>query len=413
MAELLFSSLNRVEIPFVKVTFGDPEGVHYTFGIKNTKDQFGIPNFVKSLQVKKINGTVNTYTLQMDYPITDSTDPNFMEKVFSSISQSRKIIFSYGDLATPTFIFKEEQAVVTKIATSFSGSSSVISYTITATSSGYLAQGGSYTFKNRYAQPSSVIIELLKQNYGGITDIFTGMTRINNLLIKGIIPQDDQKVHIEAQTNVSILEYIKYLVSCMIPNTAINAQSKQNAFYTINIIDDTTGDFGGPYFKISKVSKAETNNFKTETYEIDIGYPSQNIVTDFSTSDNQGVSMLYEYDEKINPNEYVERINDDGTIDSIYSPSNIKNTSYYTSTANSKIWYTKMTQFPITASITLKGLLRPAILMTHVKINVLYFGRKHISSGLYLITSQTDTVDSNGYKTTLELQKISGDDEYE
>jgi hypothetical protein len=70
-----------------------------------------------------------------------------------------------------------------------------------------------------------------------------------------------------------------------------------------------------------------------------------------------------------------------------------------------------MTQYPIKASITVQGLLRPAILMDHVRINVIYpGGRKHVSSGLYLVTQQRDTIDSNGYRTQLQLTKIAGDD---
>ena len=46
--------------------------------------------------------------------------------------------------------------------------------------------------------------------------------------------------------------------------------------------------------------------------------------------------------------------------------------------------------------------------MTHVRLNVYFFGRKHISSGLYIVTKQIDKVDANGYKTTLSLTRISG-----
>ena len=52
-----------------------------------------------------------------------------------------------------------------------------------------------------------------------------------------------------------------------------------------------------------------------------------------------------------------------------------------------------MTQYPITATLTIKGLLKPALLMTYLKINTLFYGRDHISSGLYIITKQTDSVD--------------------
>jgi hypothetical protein len=55
-------------------------------------------------------------------------------------------------------------------------------------------------------------------------------------------------------------------------------------------------------------------------------------------------------------------------------------------------------------------LLRPAILMTHLRLNVIFpGGRKHISSGLYLVTQQKDSINSSGYRTTLQLVKINGD----
>jgi hypothetical protein len=69
-----------------------------------------------------------------------------------------------------------------------------------------------------------------------------------------------------------------------------------------------------------------------------------------------------------------------------------------------------MTQFPVVARLTIKGLMRPALLMAYVKVNVYFYGHKHISSGLYIITRQEDTIDSNGYKTTLSLMRVSGDE---
>ena len=48
--------------------------------------------------------------------------------------------------------------------------------------------------------------------------------------------------------------------------------------------------------------------------------------------------------------------------------------------------------------------------MQYVKLNVLFFGRKHISSGTYIVTKQLDTVDSNGYRTTLSLTRVKGED---
>ena len=75
-------------------------------------------------------------------------------------------------------------------------------------------------------------------------------------------------------------------------------------------------------------------------------------------------------------------------------------------------WYTKLTKFPISAAITIQGLLRPATLMTYIRINVIFpGGHKHIASGLYIVTKQIDTINANGYRTQLSLTKIAGDNE--
>lgn len=88
-----------------------------------------------------------------------------------------------------------------------------------------------------------------------------------------------------------------------------------------------------------------------------------------------------------------------------------KNKQYKTRTSDMVYW-TKLTEYPISGSITLKGLLRPAILMSHVRLNVYFFGRKHIYSGLYIVTKQVDKVDASGYRTTLNITRIKGDNDY-
>ena len=123
----LLGALNRVEAPFIKVKIGD-----YTFGVYNKTAgnieangfyqaaKIVYPNFVKSLKIQKINGQVNTYTLTFVYPITPADDPNFFEKVFSSVSKTRDIVFTYGDASLPSYIYKDEEAIITNVQSSFS-----------------------------------------------------------------------------------------------------------------------------------------------------------------------------------------------------------------------------------------------------------------------------------------------------
>jgi hypothetical protein len=120
--------------------------------------------------------------------------------------------------------------------------------------------------------------------------------------------------------------------------------------------------------------------------------------------------LYYEYQNEINPKKYVRRLNKKGQWEDEYCPIVTSNNSTGTSTNTDENWWNLITQYPINASVTILGLLRPATLMQYVRLNVVFpGGHKHISSGLYLVTKQEDIIDSNGYRTTLGLTKIAGD----
>ena len=408
----LLANPTRVSTPFIKVTIGD-----YVFGVysetKSIKRDntgsyqtklFQYPNYIQSLQIVKINGQFNQYTLNISYPITENNDPNFFEKVFSSVSKSRKIKFSYGDLSAPQFLYKEEEAMINRIGSTVNITSAVITYTVTAFSSGKLSVSSSYNFTTSeftgMHQPSLIIKTLLKRNNKyGLQDIFTGMRNMNKIESYGLIPSNDEAVYLEAKTNINILEYISYLVSSM-------RNESNNSLYSLIVVDDTSGIFDGSYFKIVDTEKSSNS---LNMYTIDIGYPSQNIVTDLSIDNNESFSILYDYNKEINTNEYITRIDDNGKETQVYSPNISSNNDAQITHSNDINWWKNVTSFPINITLKLKGVLRPTILMTKVKLSVLFYGKAHISSGIYLINKQVDTVDSNGCSTILNLVRIQGD----
>lgn len=63
-------------------------------------------------------------------------------------------------------------------------------------------------------------------------------------------------------------------------------------------------------------------------------------------------------------------------------------------------------------TISVKGLVRSTMLMEYIRINALFYGQKHVSSGLYVVTAQEDSISKSGYRTTLTLLRIAGDDDY-
>ena len=107
----------------------------------------------------------------------------------------------------------------------------------------------------------------------------------------------------------------------------------------------------------------------------------------------------------------LQLFNDRGEIEEVYAPLLGTNNAQRQITEAEKTWWTKITEFPIKARITLKGLLRPAMLMTHIRLNVYFYGRKHLSSGLYIVTKQVDNIGSQGFRTSLSLLRVGKADD--
>ena len=419
MAISLCSSGVHVETPFIIATIGD-----YAFGVFDRKsrsivDESGYarkvttlyPNFTESITVTKLNGEVNTYTLVLKYAIKPGDDPNLIDRILGTVSQTRKIVLSYGDYSSPTFIYKEETATITEVTQDFDFRSSCITYNINCVSDSVALTAGTYFFGKRIAKPSEVIEEILYDTRYGLLDVYYGMRDHELVKQKGLIASDDKQVVIEAQSNISVLDYLKYLISCMTSQSSVgNSELIQGNKYIMTMYDDFTGIFGGPYFKIQRVARNIQETNSVDIYTVDVGFPVNSNVVSFAIDNNQTYSILYDYSQKIGQSEYNYRINDKGKMDIIYSPTLSRTSEFYKTTEADKTWWTKMTQYPITAKLTIKGLLKPAILMTYLKVNVFFYGRKHISSGTYIITSQTDTVGIGGYRTQLSLTRIAGDE---
>lgn len=415
----LLSNQARIQAPWIKVVIGnysfgvfertlkskatDADGAYSTFNVS-------YPNYIKSLNIIKINGQVNQYTLQIAYPIRPQDDPNFFEKVFSSVSNTRKIIFSYGDATMPTYVYKDEEAIITGITQSFNLAQSTINYTIKAVSSAIVGKTGSFNFTySGYHRPSAIIKSIFLNKKYGLQSIFTGMNSAN---FDDLVDRSDKEVELFPKTNMSPLDYITYLVSCMTPASS-TVNNLSNELYILTIHDDTVYDkvysdslsLGGPYFKVTKTSSSIQ---QADAYEVDIGYNTANIVSQFNIEKNENYSMFYEYNEKLHPEEYTQRLNRNGEWEEVYAPIYTSGNAGFKTRPEDISWFTKVTKYPISANIRIQGLLRPAHLMQYLRLNVIFpGGNKHISSGLYIVTKQVDDISEGGYFTTLSLTRIS------
>jgi hypothetical protein len=118
--------------------------------------------------------------------------------------------------------------------------------------------------------------------------------------------------------------------------------------------------------------------------------------------------LFYDYNKQLHPQNYVRRLNNKGQWEDVYAPLYLSGNSSFSTSSEDINWFTKVTKYPISATIKIQGLLRPAQLMQYLRLNVIFpGGNKHISSGLYIVTKQIDDINANGYTTTLAITRIS------
>lgn len=414
IAENLLSITSRVEVPFIIVKIAD-----FTFGTYTmNKDINGFnvdfPNYIKSLDIKKnANGIVNEYTLQMDYAITPKDDPNFIEKLLSKAKKDRRITFSYGDYNVPNFIYREEEALIIKVSPSVNVNNGVIRYTIKAVSNSYKQLETLYSFPERKGvKPSKIIKELLFSSKYKLTDIFYGMRTLDLVNKANFIADDDMLVDLEYKSNICVLDYIKYLVKCMrwVNESSDNTTGLKTCVYKFAVYDDIGSEFGGPYFKVVRYSSAgELIDLDSLNHvNIDIGYPGTNSVIAFNVENTDAYTLLYDYNGELNKDSYKYDIDSEGKISYITTDGLLESKMLDKVTEEERNWWSQVTAYPLVASITVRGLLRNILLMSKVKINVLFYGKKHIYSGVYIINNQKDSISSGGYRTTLTLIRVGG-----
>lgn len=400
----LFSSTNYVEAPFIWVEIG---GV--TLGKYNRVKQDNIyyvdyPDMVVSLDVQKMaNAVANIYTLKLTYTITENSDPNLVEKLLSKAKKDgRKIKFSYGDYQNFAFAYKEEEALITKAVPSMSVSTSRIDYTITAVSASYKQSQSTFTFGTYTGKPSDRIKEICKNPDYGIQSLFPGMTSDSNLA--QCIDSDDANVTLEAKY-CTVIEYICYCVNSM---RYQGDPASKKSIYKFAIYDDLKDSFNGTYFQIRRITSNSALSKANIYPTVDVGYPAQGNIIDFQPQLDEAYSILYDYDNDVKQNRVSYSLDKDGNI--VETKVEMFRKSTEKPNEATSTWWAELTNFPFKATLVIKGLLKNIQLIDKININVLFYGNKHIYSGIYTIIGQKDSISANGYRTELSLMRTSGEE---
>ena len=388
---------NVVEAPFIEIDFNGQ-----TIGSYNGSLDI-YPNYISDLQVSKQNGIINQYIIKLVHQIRPGDDSNLLDELLSTVNYD-KIKIKYGDSNSGTY-FQDINAIITNVRMNRSYTNMNISYTVEATSAGELIKTYTTNFPAVTDKPSNVLTSLIYgQNIVSdiIQEAFPGMKNKTFVMSNNLIPTNDAIVNLDAQTNVNIIDYINYLVGCMSNELSGDTVIRNSTYYS-TFVDNDPSNPDGAYIKVTEVT-ANTNPYglSDKIYTINVGYPD-NIVYNFSVDSTDSWELLYKNNQKAK--EYFYTIINNGDVEKYYSPSLTSTTSVMSEI--NKNWWTQMVKFPLTAQLTIKGLLKPIMLMDYINVDVLFYGQQHITSGVYAITGQTDFLSGTGYKTTLSLVRVS------
>ena len=389
----LLSYPNLVEAPFIEVELN---GVTIG-GYGNEEDLY--PNHIVSLEIDKINGRINQYTINITNQVRQGEDPNFIDSLLSRTGIRNKVKIKYGDSAYGAF-YKEDEAYIIDATFKEDVTSSRIDYSIKAVSSVVEIQETRFNFPAIQSKPSTEIIKLLyddKKTSSLVKDVLKGMENKQQTLAKGYIPTDDAELFIPGCDEASVEDRLKQLVSYM-----YDPVSPESSYF---LSFEDSGD-DNAYFKITKVSRtANTDDAVKNCYYVDVGYPGNSFVTNFSISSDVYWPMFKNYSDEI-PNYSYDIDYNGNLITKEVSPITIDD-NFNTHSIRLERWWGFVSSYPISATLTIKGLMKPILLIENVYIHAQFYGKKDIAEGIYTIVGQHDSISGNGYTTTLTLLKVS------
>ena len=375
------TALNPVEAPFVELTIGG-----YTFGVKSKEDNY--PNYISGLNVVRTNGSMNEYTINIIHQVSPGRNPNFIDELLSKNSYE-KITIKFGD-ANSNVIFVDNDALLVGSTVNFDFASCNIKYTINAVSSVMSIASHKKNFPAVTDKGSNIIKSLLEDSSTGLGKAYPNMVNQTYVAKNNLLPTDDAVISIGAVSNVNPIKYLNLVVGAM------KSLANDKAVYYL-LLENSQ-------FRVYEVEVGNAA-YNAELYEVNINYPDDSQVFSFNDNVNYSWPLAYEYGGNITDYSYT--LNNDGNVQahSLDSSSVFR----YSGQDNlSDNWWKNVTEFPITATLECRGLLSPLLLMTYIKVNCLYYGSQRLTSGVYIVTGQEDSLSGNGYRSTLYLTRVAG-----
>lgn len=383
-----------VQAPYVELTMN---GVKIG-GYNAADDKY--PNHIVGLTVEKINNKINTYTIQLIHQVRTGEDPNIIDALLSRTGYRNKIKIKYGDSATGIF-FKEEEAYIMDVSYNENVQSANIAYTIKAVSSVAFVRYSYYSYPPVTGKPSTEINNLMYhsgQSSIELQNSFSGMRTAQAAMRRNAIPTNDAVVNIPGLANASPYDRLNQLVANMRdPNDATGT-------YMLSY-NDATNDASFRIVEVTRQDTADRDALIKNCYTLDVGFPGNTMITSFALGNDVYWPLYYKYAGKIASYKYDIDYNGKITKSKV-NPLDVDD-KFQSKNVESMNWWEYVRSYPVSATVTIKGLMKPVILMENVYIFSQIYGQEDLASGLYSIVGQTDTINGGGCSTTLQLLKIS------
>ena len=383
-----------VQAPYVELTMN---GVKIG-GYNASDDKY--PNHIVGLTVEKINNKINTYTIQLIHQVRTGEDPNIIDALLNRTGYRNKVKIKYGDSATGLF-FKEEEAYIMDVSYNENVQSANIAYTIKAVSSVSFVKYSYFSYPPVTGKPSTEINNLMYhsgQSSIELQNSFSGMRTAQDAMRRNAIPTNDAVVNIPGLANASPYDRLNQLVANMRdPNDATGT-------YMLSY-NDATNDASFRIVEVTRQDTADRNALIKNCYTLDIGFPGNTMITSFALGNDVYWPLYYKYAGKIASYKYDIDYNGKITRSKV-NPLDVDD-KFQSKNVESMNWWEYVRSYPVSATVTIKGLMKPVLLMENVYIFSQIYGQEDLASGLYSIIGQTDTIDGGGCSTTLELLKIS------
>lgn len=390
------STISYVEAPYGKITLGGVSIGTYQGG--------SFPNYINSITTRRTNGTLNEYTINLTHQIAAGDNPNYIDNLISANGYN-KIGIEFGDAASGVK-FIDTNPLLINAKSNFDFFNNSINYTLNATSSSVMSIVNKRNYSAVTSKPSTIINKMLYET-GELLQYFPGMANSTFVNSNNLIPTNDKEVSIDAIENTTPLNYLNILTSSMVSETS---KAINDSVYYLSTDDNSPNSEA--YFKIKQIKTNLSASAFPFLYEVDINYPNEDsLVYNFSIDTNYAWPLAYKYAGGIPTYNYG--IDSKGKITSNTSTSNLKSTANtnMVNTMDSN-WWTNVTEFPITATLEVKGVTSQILLLNYIKVNSFYFGNKRNSSGVYIIIGQEDSLSGNGFRTKFDLLRVAGDNQY-